>query len=131
MTAAEITTYQQRLQVLLQRHTEGVSLLQDEALHGLGGESGGGFSNAPLHPADLGNAYHEEEVGLILMQNEEQLLAESNAALDRIDAGTFGLCEKCFRGIPRARLDAFPYARCCLACSRERERDNAADAGTG
>ena len=81
MTAAEISMYRQRLLPLLQRHNDGVTRLQGEALHGLGGESGGGLSNAPTHLADLGNAYHEEEVGLILMQNEEQLLAECNAAL--------------------------------------------------
>jgi RNA polymerase-binding transcription factor DksA len=129
MTAAEIETYKQRLLPLLQRHNDGVSRLQSEAMHGLGGESGGSLSNAPTHLADLGNAYHEEEVGLILMQNEEQLLAECNAALARIEAGTFGFCQKCFQVIPRARLDAFPYVRCCLPCSQALEASGETDPG--
>jgi RNA polymerase-binding transcription factor DksA len=121
MTASEIDAYQQRLLALGQRHNSAVSRLQGEAMHGLGGESGGGLSNTPTHLADLGNAHHEEEVGLILMENEEYLLSESNAALARIRAGTFGLCEKCFQEIPRGRLDAVPYARRCLTCSQVRE----------
>jgi RNA polymerase-binding transcription factor DksA len=120
-----MATYKRRLQALAQRHSDGVSRLQGEGLHGVGGESGGGLSNAPMHLADLGTAYHEEEVDLILMQNEEQLLAEANAALARIEAGTFGLCAQCYKEIPKRRLDAFPYARYCVACSRAIERRRA------
>jgi RNA polymerase-binding transcription factor DksA len=124
MNARAIAKYKRRLLKLMQRHSEGVSH-QGEALHGLGGESGGGLSNAPLHMADLGNAHHEEEVDLALMETEEHLLAECNAALDRINAGTYGLCQRCFKEVPAARLDAFPSARYCLSCSREMEKEGA------
>jgi RNA polymerase-binding transcription factor DksA len=122
MNSHQIETYRERLRALAQRHSDGMDRLHNEALHGLGGESGGGLSNAPMHLADLGTAHHEGEVGLALFATEERLLAESNAALDRIDAGTFGLCERCFQEIPTARLDAFPYARFCIACSRMSEK---------
>jgi RNA polymerase-binding transcription factor DksA len=117
MTTHQFQVYQERLRALAQRHSDGMNQLQKEALHGLGGESGGGLSNAPMHLADLGNAHHEGEVDLALMQNEERLLAECNAALARIDAGTFGLCQRCFKEVPIQRLDAFPYARFCVTCS--------------
>jgi DnaK suppressor protein len=58
----------------------------------------------------------EVEIGLIL--NEERLLAEVIAALDRIDAGTFGKCAECGRPIGQSRLDALPYARQCIRCAR-------------
>jgi RNA polymerase-binding transcription factor DksA len=58
----------------------------------------------------------EVEVGLI--RNEEQLLTEVTAALDRIDAGTFGQCAECGRPISQPRLDALPYARQCIRCAR-------------
>jgi DnaK suppressor protein len=124
MNARAIERYRRQLLELVQRHTDGVSR-QGDALHGLGGESGGGLSNAPLHLADLGNAHHEEEVDMALMENEERLLAECIAALDRIDAGTYGLCQRCFKEIPAARLDAFPSASYCLSCSREIEKEHA------
>ena len=123
MNARAIAKYRQRLLELVQRHSDGVSR-QGDALHGLGGESGGGLSNAPLHLADLGNAHHEEEVDMALMETEERLLADCNAALDRIDAGTFGLCQRCFEVIPSARLNAFPSARYCVECSRVVEKED-------
>lgn len=58
----------------------------------------------------------EAEVGVIA--NEELLLADVMAALDRIDSGDFGECEECGRRIARARLGAIPYARQCIRCAR-------------
>jgi RNA polymerase-binding transcription factor DksA len=125
MNAIAIEKYRRRLLQLIQRHSDGVAR-QGDALHGLGGESGGGLSNAPLHLADLGNAHHEEEVDMALMETEERLLAECNAALDRVNAGTFGLCQRCCERIPTSRLDAFPQARYCLDCSRAAEKEGVA-----
>ncbi len=124
MNARAIERYKRQLLELVQRHTDGLSR-QGDALHGLVGESGGGLSNAPLHLADLGNAHHEEEVDMALMETEEHLLAQCIAALDRIDAGTYGLCQRCFAQIPTARLDAIPYASYCLSCCRETEKERA------
>lgn len=44
-------------------------------------------------------------------------LAELEAALARIEAGTWGRCEKCSGAIGRTRLRALPETRLCLACS--------------
>jgi DnaK suppressor protein len=41
-------------------------------------------------------------------------LAEVDAALTRLDAGTYGICEVCGRPIPGERLEARPAARCCV-----------------
>jgi DnaK suppressor protein len=118
----QIEEYRRRLQELARGHDQELDSLRQEAGHGVGGEAGGSLSNAPIHPADLGTAYHEEEVNLLLMENQEQLLAESDAALARIAAGTYGLCERCSTEIPAARLDAFPYARHCVRCAAQDER---------
>ena len=37
-------------------------------------------------------------------------------ALDKIDAGTYGICESCQSEIPRIRLRALPYAKLCVKC---------------
>ena len=113
----EIDRYRQQLEELGRRHASDLARLRSDASHGLGGESGGGISNAPTHLADLGTAHHEEEVGLLLLENQETLLAECDAALARIEAGTYGLCERCSQPIPPDRLDAFPYARHCVRCA--------------
>jgi RNA polymerase-binding transcription factor DksA len=43
--------------------------------------------------------------------------AELEAALARIDSGTYGACERCGDAIPEERLDAIPHARTCVRCS--------------
>jgi RNA polymerase-binding transcription factor DksA len=122
MTPAEIDAYRSRLLPLARRYRAGVTELRGESLHGLGGESGGGLSNLPTHLADLGNASYEEEMSLTLLENQEMLLQECDAALARMDAGIFGLCEECHRQISRGRLQVFPYARHCVACARKLEK---------
>ena len=60
----------------------------------------------------------EQEVALHLLDNEQQLLAEVQAALRRLDEGTFGICTACQKHIGRDRLEALPYAANCVACAK-------------
>lgn len=53
-----------------------------------------------------------------LNEAEQQELAELDAALFRIEAGTWGRCERCGGAIGRDRLRALPETRSCLPCSR-------------
>jgi DnaK suppressor protein len=119
MTKAEIDSYRQRLLALKKRLGGDESELEEEALRPLGGESGGGLSDVPVHPADLGTENYEEEITLDLLENEAHILAEVNDALARIEQGTFGRCENCGQEISRERLDALPYARYCIRCARK------------
>ena len=118
-TKAEKNLYRQRLVNLTTRLEGERSQLKGEALQPTGGEASGGFSNAPIHPADLGSRDVEEDVALGLLENEEQLIEEINAALARLDEGGYGRCEKCKQEIYRARLQAVPYARYCVSCARQ------------
>jgi RNA polymerase-binding transcription factor DksA len=52
-----------------------------------------------------------------LLGNTEQIIAEVNAALARIDQGKFGRCEACSHQIPKRRLLIVPYTRHCLCCA--------------
>ena len=125
MTRAEMNARRRSLQALAERYRGGVSELREESLHGLGGESGGGISDVPTHMADLGNASYEEELTLTLLEAQEGLLEECDAALDRLTAGTYGLCEECRRPIASGRLQACPYARHCVSCARKLESQTA------
>jgi RNA polymerase-binding protein DksA len=125
MTRAEIDHHQRRLLALKRRLGGDLTELEEEALRPVGGEPSGGLSDVPVHPADLASDDYEEEVNLGLLENEARLLAEVNDALDRIERGTFGRCENCKREISRERLEALPYARYCIRCTRKLQ------AGTG
>jgi DnaK suppressor protein len=51
-----------------------------------------------------------------LVQQTQAHLSEVEAALDRVRAGTYGVCERCGGTIPAARLEARPVARACVRC---------------
>jgi RNA polymerase-binding transcription factor DksA len=121
MTKAELKNYQQMLLDLRDRLNGDVSHLADEALRQTGREAGGNLSSMPIHMADLGTDAFEQENTLNLLQNEEQVLADIAAALERLDRGAFGTCEECGGEIPDARLRALPYARYCVDCARKQE----------
>lgn len=88
-----------------------------------------GDSKSPTHLAELGTENYEQDFALRRVENEQELLEEIDAALDRIDQGSYGQCEGCLEAglsaakslIPKARLRVIPYARNCVTCERKRE----------
>ena len=117
MTEYDVQTYRRRLAEAAARLGGEVSALRGEALSPTGTEAGG---VAP-DQADPGAQAAGEGVALTLFAAEGQTLAEVNAALDRLARGTFGRCEACGGSIGKARLDALPHARHCIACARRTE----------
>ena len=63
------------------------------------------------HPADTASETFEREKDLSILEQLENELAELQAALERVDAGTYGIDEETGRTIDPARLDALPTAR--------------------
>lgn len=122
MSPAELDSMRHQLEALRSRLNGDVSQMADEALRTAGGEASGNLSNTPIHMADLGTDNFEQEFTLGLIENQEQTLVEIADALDRLDKGTFGRCEDCGRPIPRARLQALPYARHCVECARKNQQ---------
>ncbi len=72
--------------------------------------------------ADVGAKAFEREHELQLTHNARELLAQTERALDRIQAGTYGTCESCGEPIGKARLQAFPRATLCVTCKQREER---------
>jgi RNA polymerase-binding transcription factor DksA len=60
-------------------------------------------------------AFERSQVGA-LAQQAEQHLVEIEAALERLRAGVYGVCERCGRPVPDERLEARPVARTCVRC---------------
>lgn len=58
------------------------------------------------------------ETELVLEQDEENIRRQVIDALDRLDSGSFGLCQKCGGPIGKERLDALPYTSHCVQCER-------------
>jgi RNA polymerase-binding transcription factor DksA len=72
--------------------------------------------------ADAGTFTFERERDLSLANNIRDLLDKVGSALKRIDAGTYGECERCGGPIDKARLKALPYSVLCISCKKLEER---------
>ena len=74
------------------------------------------------HIADHASEMVDREVDVSLEENAEQIVYEIDRAVARIDAGSYGRCERCGQEIPEERLDAVPYATLCVTCKQLEER---------
>jgi RNA polymerase-binding transcription factor DksA len=131
MNEKRAQAYRQRLLEIGDRIKDDVAAMREAALRGTGGDPSGNLSNTPMHLADLATDNFQQEVAAGVLQNEQQALAAIAAALDRLDAGTYGRCEGCGRAIPEGRLQALPYASQCVACEERLEKEEGVDLGQG
>ncbi len=81
----------------------------------------GDVTDLPTHNADHDVEGLETEVATGDAQNA--ILDQVDAALERIEEGTYGTCTACGQPIAEARLEAIPYADLCIECERKREEE--------
>lgn len=74
------------------------------------------ISAAPVHLADV--AMESVDADVEVLSTARGIFDEVNAALRRIDAGTFGQCASCGGPISEERLKAIPYAALCVRCAK-------------
>ena len=74
------------------------------------------------HLGDTATVTYDREMDYTLEENSEAVLKAIEAALGRIEAGTYGKCQRCGREIAPERLEALPYAELCIDCKRRVER---------
>lgn len=89
-------------------------------------EENGSLGN---HIADDGSNVAEAERIVTVSEDLQQILAQVNAALERMSDGTYGTCQRCEKSIGEERLEAFPYVAYCIECQSIIEREQALYAG--
>lgn len=94
-------------------------LASEEAITGLMRDSGDGAGD---DQADTGTKNITREHEMALAGNAREMLLQTERALDRLDTGTYGLCESCGNPIGKARMQAFPRATLCVECKQRQER---------
>lgn len=88
-------------------------------------ESGSNEASAHgLHQADAGSDAYDRDFALNILSQEQDALLKIDDALKRIELGTYGICEMSGKPIPKARLEAIPFARYTVECQQEIERKN-------
>ena len=76
--------------------------------------------DVPSDEGDLSQQSHEEWIFLNRNTLDLKLLREVQAALRRVQQGTYGVCAACDEPISAKRLEAVPWAKYCVACQEQR-----------
>jgi len=112
-----LTEERLRLQTSLAR-------VYSEAVQNTPEQSGEG--TARTHLADLGTDSYEQSADLGLAEQISRTIADIDRALDRIEEGTYGVCQGCSKAISIERLEAIPSAARCAPCQSAVEREGEA-----
>lgn len=81
-----------------------------------------GQDSSANHMADYGSDNYEQDFTLGLIETDQATVAEVNEALQRVDAGEYGMCLECNGEIPTARLEILPWTRYCVRCQEKVEK---------
>lgn len=120
MSTVETAEYRKRLEEERARLLHAVSFLEKENPGNISEELGelaeGGTDN---HLGDTATAMYDRELDEGLEEGARETLAEIDAALQRIEDGTYGICEACGKPIGEDRLKAIPWTRLCIDDQRK------------
>ncbi|EKD27576.1 MAG: Transcriptional regulator, TraR/DksA family [uncultured bacterium] len=86
-------------------------------------DAAGDLSGYSLHMADVGTDNYDRELALDFVGNEQAILYEIEKSLERINAGTYGVCEMYGTPIPKKRLDAIPWTPFCKEAAEKIEKE--------
>ncbi len=94
-------------------------------MNGLAKESAEQLPGYSMHMADSGTDNFDRDFALSLLSSDQDAIYEIDEALKRIERGSYGICELTGKPIPKARLDAIPWARFTVEAQAQLERDGA------
>jgi DnaK suppressor protein len=126
---------ERRLDPFVRRQKERLLQLRDAMVDSMAGVAqdtlrsraeGSEASAFGMHQADAGSDAYDRDFALSLLSQEQDALYEIDQALKRIELGTYGICEMSGKQIPRARLEAIPFARFTVDCQSQLEKQNKA-----
>jgi DnaK suppressor protein len=118
MNGTETAEFRTRLEGERDRISDALAVLHEDSLRTMGDEVGvpGGVG------ADTASATFERELGTGLEEGAQHTLAQIDHALERLDDGSYGTCERCGNPIGRERLLARPAATLCIDDQRLADR---------
>ncbi|MGD0017455.1 MAG: TraR/DksA C4-type zinc finger protein [Verrucomicrobiia bacterium] len=119
----QVAKYKRLLMDLRDHLIDEVSFLSTDNLKRSQRDVSGELSGYSLHMADAGTDNFDREFALSLVSNEQEALYEIEEALKRLEQSTFGLCEMCEKPIRKERLSAVPFARLCVRCQSDVEKN--------
>lgn len=121
LTGPEIQHFRKMHLVKRAEITGDVCRLYDDIRHQEQPGTDGSSPYAPNQMAKSANDAWVQSATLSLLNNEQTLLHEIDAALERIENGVYGICEAIGKPVSKARLRAIPWARYCIEYARLRD----------
>ena len=116
MTNTDLTLHRERLLALRARLRGDTTQMEDDAL-----KDHAKTTSITTDVAELGSDNADQELTLSLLGSDQDALDQIEAALQRIEDGSYGQCEECGAKIPKSRLEAIPYAAQCVRCASQQE----------
>lgn len=111
-----------------QKYYDRLLELREQLMHqmnGLAKESAQEIAGYSLHMADSGTDNFDRDFALSLLSSDQDAVYEIEEALKRIERNTYGVCELTGKTIPKARLEAIPWARFTVQAQAQLEREGA------
>ncbi len=121
LTSRELDDLKGRLQEERVELREQLTTIEEEAFAATQSELSGDVG-LDDESADAGTATFEREKDLSIENNVRDLLSKIDRALQRIDDGSYGTCERCGKPIEKARIKALPYVDLCIKDAQARSR---------
>jgi RNA polymerase-binding protein DksA len=118
----DLKTFETLLQKKKSDLLKGIDHIAKDALKKSARDAAGDLSAYSLHMADMATDNYDREFSLSLADNEQKILHRIEAALEKIEQKTFGVCDACGKKISKVRLKAVPYAELCVPCQEKQEK---------
>jgi RNA polymerase-binding protein DksA len=122
MSTLDVEQFRAALNERRRQVVEAIEYLHKENRGSLEEETGDLSVGPDQHLADIATETVDREIDYTLEEHDERLLGEIDAALKRIEDGTYGTCVNCGAQISPERLEAMPWATLCIDCKRKEER---------
>lgn len=122
MTKREIEQVKKLLLKKRKEMAEQMNFIKEAEMDSTTKEAAGDHSAYAFHMADQGTDTMEREKNFFYAQRDGRLIYHIDKALERIEDGTFGICDACKQPISKERLQAVPHARMCIECKSSEEK---------
>lgn len=116
LAKSTLDRFRKRLEEERESVSESIKALEEERETARLTETSSDRSPDP-NTAEGGSLAFEMQKALSLWQNQQDILGQIEEALERIAAGSYGICDVCGSAIPVARLEALPRTKLCVDCA--------------
>ena len=111
---------------VLKKARDALTAQKQQILHQLDEEFREGKEGAldeGMDTYDLASEARDREINFILTDRDRGKLQAIEDALERVEDGSYGMCESCEAEIAEGRLQAMPFTRLCVQCQADRETE--------